>query len=330
MGFSEKDAGLIEQWSNVGHDPLSLLLRITGDERSGLFEAYFAGLRKLAPNLRADIERLDSADEPPAIVAGGIFCYYALPEGKELQPFLDVLSGPSPGGHPDPDASIRARLEPVDMPADLKVFITLQCGFCPQVVRQISCLPFLNPLVRLTVIDGILFPEMSQRDGIRSAPTVVLDGKLRWTGSVDLAEIVDAIVHRDATHLSASALEGLLKEGNASLLARMMLKEGRIFQAFPDLAFSTDWPVRLGAMVVVEEIAERNVDFAEIILKLLWERLESAEERVKCDIVFLIGTVGGREWIPRLEELSKGAIGVELQEALGEALEELGGRLAGR
>jgi alkyl hydroperoxide reductase subunit AhpF len=291
---ADADAEIIRQWNTGLGKTVPIILRMTEDQRSTDFERYVAGLTELAPNVRAVTERLN-ADDPPAILAGNLFCYHALPEGLELTPFLNILSVVGVTVHPDLNQSLLMKLERVRWPAELRIYVTSQCSFCPQAVRQFSPFPLVNPLVRVTVIDGLLFPEMAKRDGVRSVPTVILDERFRWSGELNMNDVVDAVVHRDPDRLSARTLEDFVKEGNAALLAEMMLREDRIFPTFLDLLIHSEWSVRLGAMVVVEEIADSNVNLAKIILNPLWKLMENAEDSVKGDALYLFGLLGSEE-----------------------------------
>jgi alkyl hydroperoxide reductase subunit AhpF len=83
--------------------------------------------------------------------------------------------------------------------------------------------------VRLTVIDGEMFPDAAQKDRVNSAPTVILDDRFRWTGSVDAVELVTLMLDRDPASLGADALRGMIEEGNAEGVARMMAESEKYF-----------------------------------------------------------------------------------------------------
>ncbi|MCP4111682.1 MAG: hypothetical protein GY749_40195, partial [Desulfobacteraceae bacterium] len=145
----------------------------------------------------------------------------------------------------------------------------------------------------------------------------------RWTGSVDIKELLEMIVNRDPLKLSASSMESMLKQGNVSLLTKMMLDENAVFPAFLDLLVHEKWPVRLGAMVAMEEIAEKNKKLASTVVEPLWNRFLHAEDRVKGDILYILGEAGDHELIPRLEMISEGQYDAELKEAASEAIEKI-------
>jgi len=321
MQFSSSETLAIRQWNgNLQHE-VSVLLVTTKDERSNDFEAFVQALTRLAPRVLADTVRLDT-EEPPAIYAGKSVRYHAIPSGRELIPFLKVAADVA-GVETAVQQGLRVKLEAVLLPVDLQIYVTSECAFCPRTLEMFFPLALANPLICVTVIDGILFPEMAVQNNIRSVPTIILDGQFRWTGQPVLEEVLDAMLHRDLTRLSSKALMGFIKEGNADRLADMMIREKQIFPAFLDLLMHPEWSVRLGAMVVAEEIGDREANLALAMLKTVWERLKYAEDSVKGDAIYLFGVLGTKEWIPSLETLLREEEGDDVREVLKEAVERL-------
>jgi hypothetical protein len=80
---------------------------------------------------------------------------------------------------------------------------------------------------------------------------------------------------------------------------------------------------RLGAMVVFEDIAERSPGLAQKALEPIWEKIDSVEDAVNGDMVYLTGKVGGPEWSARLETFNAPEFSTELRGIVEEALENL-------
>jgi HEAT repeat protein len=119
----------------------------------------------------------------------------------------------------------------------------------------------------------------------------------------------------------------MIQEGHAVQLARMMLRENRLFPAFLKLLVHPEWSVRMGAMVVMEEIAEGNRDLAGDAAEFLWRGLENADPTVKGDIVYLLGEVGKPEMARGLRDALavSGEGKAEFREVLEEAIMKLEG-----
>ncbi len=167
---------------------------------------------------------------------------------------------------------------------------------------------------------------MTDEAKVRSAPTVILDGEFRWAGQIRLEELVDTLISRDAAQLDQQALVGMLREGNATQLAQMMLRRRQIFPAFMPLLGHAEWSVRMGAMVTLEEIADQEPQVAQQAIGSVREFLDSAPESVRGDVIYLLGRLGDVGSVERLRQMLTKETNEELRDVLAEALDALGSR----
>ena len=152
---------------------------------------------------------------------------------------------------------------------------------------------------------------------------LTLDDLYRWTGSIQAREVVDMILTRDPSSLSAASLRDMFEDGDAVGVAEMMLGRKKIFPAFLELLIHDKWPVRLGAMVAFETIAAKSSDLAARAIPFLWERFSLAEDTVKGDILYLLGVSGDKKTTPKLTTILSGPYSAEIKEAAADALKEL-------
>ena len=103
----------------------------------------------------------------------------------------------------------------------------------------------------------------------------------------------------------------------------MMLEKTKIFPAFYEVLVHRKWPVRLGAMVVMDELIEKNPDLALQSLEPLCERFYKVDNRVKGDLLYVFGEMQQKEIIPWLETIINGDDDAEVKEAAREALDKL-------
>jgi hypothetical protein len=164
---------------------------------------------------------------------------------------------------------------------------------------------------------------MVQTQQIRSVPTIVLDDQFRWTGSVPLEELIETINTRDPISLGPASLENIIKEGGADRLAAMMLEAENLFPAFYEVLTHSKWPIRLGAMVVMEEIIESNQDLAAEVLDPLWNRFHQVPAQIQGDILHVFGETGDSRSISWLESVLSGDFDREVKEAAREAVEKI-------
>lgn len=316
----EKEKQQIANWSRTLKDDIRITLILTEDERSQIFKDFCDDLTHIAPKIKIKQEK-EAESKPPLIRVGNVG-YQAIPTGRELEPFLSVLADDD-GQTENGSLSVRKTLHQIRIPALLKVYIMPHCPFCPVTVKQLLCLAAASESIKLTIIDGSFFPENAASDNIRSAPTVLLDDQFYWTGSIQTEEIVDMILNRDPSRLSASSLKAMFEEGGAVEVAGMMLDSGKIFPAFMELLVHKKWPVRLAAMVAFETIAEENHTLVHHTIPYLWDCFSTAEDTVKGDILYLFGKSKDKGIIRKLETVLNGPYGVDVKEAAREALETL-------
>ena len=311
----------IRKWNNELSSDVRITLLVAEDKRSKEFGEFCENLTRLAPKIDI-VKEEGEPKEAPVIQIGHAVHYHAIPLGTELEPFLEAISVLDKKSAQIP-GSVRDYLEKIRLPVILRLFVSQQCPFCPVTVRQITPLTAVNELIRLTIIDCTLFPEMAQLDRIQSVPTLLFEEQFRWTGSFQMEELLEVITNRDPAKLGTSSLEKILKEGNAAQLAKMMLHKDKIFPAFIDLLIHKKWPVRLGAMVTMEEIDSQNSELAAQVIDPLWERFHRVEDQVKGDIIYVLGGLGRDRIAPRLEMVLNGQYDNEVKEAAKEALQKI-------
>lgn len=313
-----EDLQLIEHHPGRQAAGITLELFLTGDARSHALEAFAHELGEQWPALVVTHTRADG-DRPPYMDLGDGLWFQGLPEGKELPPFLDALAA----DYEAPAEEYRGLLERMTLMGELRLYVAAACPHCPQAVRQWAALARSGPHLRVRVVDGAMFPEEAARDGVQAVPTLVLDRNWRWSGNIPVRDVLRQMVDRDPSKLSEGALEGLLKEGQASALAAAMRRYGAIFPAFADLVTHPKWPIRLGAMVAMEELIETDPALAATIVPMLIERFVQLDEQAKGDAFYILGAAGDHQTLRRIQALPLDGAGEELRQAAREAVEAI-------
>ncbi|MEA1866599.1 MAG: thioredoxin family protein, partial [Thermodesulfobacteriota bacterium] len=224
--MTPEDQAIITEWYRKIDGEIRIGLIRAEDDRSRQIQKFCEDFSRLAPGVRIEREENDGK-QAPKINIGENISYQAVPMGRELVPFLDVLGcRDTPAGKlPSP---VRYALNQLRVPAILKVYIAPQCLFCPQVVTLLLSLAASESLIHITIIDGILFSERAENDHVRSVPTVILDDQFRWTGEIQLEELVHIMLTRDPSQLGTDSLRKILEQGDAAGLAQMMMESGKI------------------------------------------------------------------------------------------------------
>ena len=322
--MTPQEENIISRWGEGSGDDILLGVVWREDKAGRKIRAFCRALKRLVPQLRIE-EEDGSAESMSEIRARDNVRYSAVPEAKELEPFLRILHSTEPLAA-DLHPSLRELIHRLDVPAFIRVYISPQCPFCPQAVMQCLALADASLSCHVLVIDGTLFPEAAEKDGVRSVPTVILDQAFRWTGSVQTDELVNMILRRDPSQLGPDSLEQMLHEGRAEDLARMMLERGKVFPALLDLLVNRKWPVRLGAMVTFQHLAENRTDLASQVSLSLWDLFPRVDDPIKGDILYLFGESGDASLLPLLTSVLEGPYPHEVKEAARDAIKSLSER----
>lgn len=319
--FNHHEKQLIAQWRQSLAHEVKLSLVLNPDARSEQLRQFGQQLRHEAPEVVIHTDR-DEGVSLPALVPHEFIKLHGIPLEKELVPFLELLSLKDATAV-DLSENIRARADQVTLPAALKLYTMPRCPFCPQMVQKLARLACICELVDLAIVDGHLFQDEAQKDGIHSAPTLILEDHLRWNGLTGLSEILDAVVDRDSFHLGISSLKRMLTQGRAQELAEMMLTEKALFPAFIDLLTDKKWPVRLGAMVALEYLAESDLSLSQKIIAPISDRFHHLSDTVKGDVLYLFGLAGDEGTLPFLNEILSKERNASVKEAAREAIDAL-------
>lgn len=310
----------IKAWTPLGRP----IIAIANTEHPGqkIFKAFARQWQEISDCISWTDSRRH-ADLPGFFLQNNIL-YSALPLELELSPFLkglDSLAKPSPAD------GLQHMLDNIQDSCRLTLYIALQCPHCPGMVERLIPLAGACEKIDLHIIDGSLFPEKAQEDKVLAAPCLILDDDDRWTGAVSEDEIVDMIVNKKSMELDTKALKTILEDGRAEWIAERMIASGRMFKGFPGLLFHETWSVRLGAMVVVEALAEKAPGLCADLEKVLMEAFSTKDVPVQGDILYALGEIGTsdtRYWIAAVQQTLSHD---DLKDAAEEAIQSIEDRL---
>jgi hypothetical protein len=295
--FDEQSKNMIMDWAQSLKNQIKIKLITTEHVETNQFINFTKKITDTASKLTVDSEKGEK--DLPYFQLKENINYCALPLSRELEPFLKALSQINNHQVKLAEPIIKS-LDKINIPVSLKLYIALECPHCPNVVRTIIPMAMICENLHLQIIDGTLFPETAQKDGVMSAPCLILDDDFRWTGEVTAQEIIEIITNRDPSQLSATTLKNILEQGDASWIARQMMEKGEIFDGFIKLLLHETWSVRLGAMVIVEELAETNPTLAAKLCPELIALFDKKDIPVQGDILYVLGEAGNSEtkkWI---------------------------------
>jgi len=164
------------------------------------------GLAELSPQITAESFDLDAheaqaeaygVDKAPAIVVAGEtghgIRFYGVPGGRELHSLVAAIQRVAARDSGLSDAS-RESLKGLTGPAHIEVFVTLDCAACPGVVEVAHRLAVESDRVSADMVEVTAFEELAASYGVKSVPTVVVNGERCFVGARGEEEFVAALV----------------------------------------------------------------------------------------------------------------------------------------
>ena len=187
---------LIKEFKKL-KNPVKIVLRKGDNKLSEKLEKILKEVSTLSEKLSFEIsDRLDCIDYPCFSIFKdnkdiGIR-YMGSVEGGEFKNLIDSIKLVSTGDIQLEDRTL-SFLEELDKPIDLKVFITISCGWCPPTVLKCYNFTLANLNIRTTVIDCFSFPELANRYNVITVPKIVINDKVELVGYRSENEILGSI-----------------------------------------------------------------------------------------------------------------------------------------
>ena len=119
--------------------------------------------------------------------------YHGVPGGHEFNSFVYALYNTAgPGQKVEPEAI--ERINEIDKPLDLKVYVSLSCSMCPELVTSTQLIATKNPNVTAGMYDLSYFPDVRKKYSIMSVPAMVYgDGAISF-GAKNVSEVLDLVL----------------------------------------------------------------------------------------------------------------------------------------
>jgi alkyl hydroperoxide reductase subunit F len=140
------------------------------------------------------VEQADDAERKPsfAIRRPGTDVgvrFAGVPMGHEFTSL--VLALLQVGGHPIKfDEAVVEQIRNLDGDYNFDTYISLSCHNCPEVVQALNSMSIINPRIKVTAIDGGVFPQEVEARQILAVPMMFLNGEYFGQGRASVEEIL--------------------------------------------------------------------------------------------------------------------------------------------
>jgi alkyl hydroperoxide reductase subunit F len=152
-------------------------------------------LSGLSDKLSLQVHPLDSGEaltyaieKAPATVVRGEKDYgirfFGLTGGYEFSSLIEAIELVS-RGRPLVEPAIAALGKAINRPTHIETMVTLSCPYCPNMVRLIHQLAFVNENVRADMVDAAEFPQLVNRYEVHGVPLTAVNGKRAFEGALE-------------------------------------------------------------------------------------------------------------------------------------------------
>lgn len=118
--------------------------------------------------------------------------FNGIPAGHEINSFVSAILEVSGAGEEAPE-ELKAYLEGLKQPVNIKVFITLGCPHCPGAVQKAHKLALLSPMITGEMVEAETFGELSSKFNVSSVPHIVINDQYSFVGNQPLEAFLQEI-----------------------------------------------------------------------------------------------------------------------------------------
>ncbi|TXT58406.1 MAG: Thioredoxin [Promethearchaeota archaeon] len=188
---SSKETEGIKECFNCGE--ILSLLRIYEEHSNGMLTVEELSINKnLEFAKEYDIQRVPTIlfiDEK----GNEYIRYLAAPRGKEVQPFVQALFAFA-GGNNYYENAIKQNLERIP-PSTIKVMITMQCPYCPEVVKNANLFAIASKgKIRTVVVDIMANQDIGQYYSTEGVPYTIINENRPIQGMIGADQLLRTLI----------------------------------------------------------------------------------------------------------------------------------------
>lgn len=147
-------------------------------------------------SLDAEIAKDMGVEHTPAIVIHGKKPYnvkfYGIPAGHEFGSLIGTIIDASNGTAPLP-TDIVEDIASIEKPIHIKVFVTPQCPYCPNMSRLSNQAAIINPLISSETIESLEFQELTNKYEVFGVPKTILNETVTIEGLSPIEMFVEKL-----------------------------------------------------------------------------------------------------------------------------------------
>lgn len=150
-------------------------------------------------DLNSDIAKKLGIEHAPTTVVtdgnqyGSRIRYVGIPAGYEFSSLVEDIISVSKRAVKF-DNKVKEKLDEIDKPIRIQVFVTPTCPYCPKAVRVAHKFAQYNENITGEMIEAIEFPDWADKFGVSSVPHIVINEDVQFIGAYPEENFIDFVM----------------------------------------------------------------------------------------------------------------------------------------
>ena len=120
--------------------------------------------------------------------------FSGIPGGHEFNSFILAVLGLAGLGKKLEGEQL-SKVESVNKPVNIEMFVSLSCTHCPDVVQALNLISTNNKNITATMVDSSVFFEEAKEKDIQAVPVVFINGEQKSVGAKTIEELINLIAN---------------------------------------------------------------------------------------------------------------------------------------
>lgn len=174
---------------------------VTGKE----LEAFLKGIADTSDNIQLEVieagtdEKVQKELHGDKLPVTGIYDvdgtysgvrFHGVPGGKEINSLIAAICNFGGAGQ-KLERRLEKKIQKIESPIDIKVFVSLACHHCPHVVAACQKIAIASPYVEAAMYDARLYPDLIEQYKIERVPMTVINDSTVIMGQKTIEEFVE-------------------------------------------------------------------------------------------------------------------------------------------
>ncbi len=306
-------------------DHVTLIVVRDSSDLSKDFEEFVEIISNLSEKIDVAFEKRELLAYPGIVLKKGDqenIVYHTLPVKLEFEPFIKTIVRLSKG-ETNLSKENLTRINKIE--GEIITFVAQFCPHCAKVVEKVNGIAIANPSIKSYIIDVSLFPEFAQKYEVMSAPTVLINKKIKLVGDIPENELVEWLI-KSNTDYRLDYFVKLLNDGRIDEVEAILVENPEDIEVLGEVLKRSEIMAKVGAMVLLERLFKKKPESVERVKLKIRELLYDSNSNVKQDAALILGKIGDSSDIPFLEKLLESE-NEEVKDAAKEAIEEIESRI---